>query len=194
MKILIACEFSGRVRDAFRSRGHEAVSCDLLPCDGDSTFHLLGNCIPVISEGWDLVIMHPPCTALAVSGNAWYGKGRPKHSDRDIAIRWTMDLWELALANSPKVCMENPVGVLPIRPSQYIQPYEFGHAESKKTGLWLYGLPLLRSTNVLQKPKGTVWNNQTKSGQNKLGPSKDRWKLRSLTYQGIADAMAEQWG
>tara|TARA_R110002050_G_scaffold45344_15_gene107550 strand:+ start:1126 stop:1560 length:435 start_codon:yes stop_codon:yes gene_type:complete len=137
--------------------------------------------------------MHPPCTALAVSGNAWYGSGMPKHDQRLEAIQWTVDLWNLATSVCAKVCMENPVGVLPIKPAQYVQPWMFGHAESKKTGLWLHGLPELKSTQLLDKPACGYWDNQTPSGQNKLGPSLDRAKIRSTTYQGIASAMAQQW-
>ena len=185
MKILVACEYSGTVRDAFLKRGHDAVSCDLLPCDRGPSQHIQGDCIPVITLGWDLIIMHPPCTALAVSGNRWYGKGMPKHEDREEAIRWTMALWELAKQHSPKVAMENPVGVLPVKPTQYIQPWQFGHGETKKTGLWLHNLPPLEPTSIVEGREQRLW---------KLPPSADRWKIRSETFKGIAEAMAEQWG
>jgi hypothetical protein len=142
--------------------------------------------------------MHPPCTALAVSGNAWYGKGQPKYQQRLDAVKWTKELWERCLDVSDRVCFENPVGVLAklggFEKPQYIQPYQFGHPESKKTGLWLHNLPELTPTSILEKPECGYWDNQTPSGQNKLPPHLDRWKMRSKTYQGIADAMAEQWG
>jgi len=194
MRVLVACEYSGKVREAFRVLGHDAYSCDLLPADDDSQYHYTGDCWPVITEGWDLIIMHPPCTALAVSGNRWYGTGMPKNSERAEAIEWTLALFEHAKKHAEKVAFENPVGVLPIKPTQYVQPYQFGHAESKKTGLWLYNLPPLKPTNIVHKPECGYWDNQTPSGQNKLSPSADRWKIRSETYQGIADAMAQQWG
>ena len=155
---------------------------------------LKGDCWPIIAQGWDLIIMHPPCTALAVSGNAHYGTGKPKNHLRAEAIEWTLSLYDHAKQYAPRVAFENPVGVLPVKPTQYVQPYQFGHPESKKTGLWLHNLPPLTDTNTLPKPERGYWDNQTPSGQNKLAPSADRWKIRSTTYQGIADAMAEQWG
>ena len=194
MKVLIACEYSGAVREAFRKRGHDAYSCDLLPADDGSQYHYKGDCWPIIAQGWDLIIMHPPCTALAVSGNAHYGTGKPKNHLRAEAIEWTLSLYDHAKQYAPRVAFENPVGVLPVKPTQYVQPYQFGHPESKKTGLWLHNLPPLTDTNTLPKPERGYWDNQTPSGQNKLAPSADRWKIRSTTYQGIADAMAEQWG
>jgi len=184
MRVLIACESSGRVRQAFRELGHDAYSNDLLPADDSSPFHILGDCVSTISLGWDLIIMHPPCTALCVSGNRWYGRGAPKHDARLRSITWTMRLWELALSNASAVAMENPVGVLPLPPTQYIQPWQFGHGETKKTGLWLHNLPLLRPTDVVGGRKQAVW---------RMAPSADRWKKRSVTYQGIAAAMAAQW-
>ena len=197
MNILVAYESSGTVREAFRKASHNAWSCDLQPADDGSTYHFQGDVEEWISDPalkrWDLIIMHPPCTALCVSGNAHYGTGKPKHQQRLDAIEYTLRMFELAKANADAVCMENPVGVLPIKASQYVQPYEFGHAESKKTGLWLHNLPKLQPTNVLEKPTCGHWDNQTPSGQNKLGPSPDRWKIRSKTYAGIAQAMAEQF-
>ena len=184
MNVLIGCEYSGRVRDAFISKGHDAVSCDLLPTDAQGP-HIQGDVMQAIrSRQWDLIIMHPPCTALAVSGNRWYGKGMPKQDERLKAIRWTMALWELAKHHSDRVCMENPVGVLPMPPTQYIQPWQFGHGETKKTGLWLHNLPPLVPTNVVEGREQRIW---------KLPPSADRWKIRSETYKGIAEAMADQW-
>jgi hypothetical protein len=185
MRVLITCEYSAIVRDAFIAKGHDAMSCDLLPTDAPGP-HIEGDCIPVIKEWeWDLIIMHPPCTALAVSGNRWYGKDMAKHSERLNSIKWTMALWDLAISNCSLVCMENPVGVLPIKPSQYIQPWQYGHGETKKTGLWLYGLPKLKPTEVVEGREQRIW---------KLPPSADRWKIRSTTFTGIAQAMADQWG
>ena len=198
MNILIAYESSGTVREAFRKAGHNAWSCDLQPADDGSNYHFQGDVEEWISDPalkrWDLIIMHPPCTALAVSGNAHYGTGKAKHQQRIDAIEYTLRVFELAKANADRVCMENPVGVLPIKASQYIQPHEHGHAESKKTGLWLHNLPCLRPTRLMYKPACGYWDNQTPSGQNKLGPSPDRWKIRSKTYEGIAQAIADQWG
>jgi site-specific DNA-cytosine methylase len=200
MRVLVAFESSGQVRQAFRDRGHNAWSCDLLPADDGSPYHLQLDAAEAITmpnidgRDWDLIIMHPPCTALCVSGNAHYGTGKPKHQKRVEAIAYTMELFEKAKHCAAMVCMENPVGVLPIKASQYVQPFEFGHAESKKTGLWLHNLPKLAPTEVISKPPCGHWDNQTPSGQNKLGPSADRWKIRSKTYSGIAEAMADQWG
>jgi hypothetical protein len=198
VNILVAYESSGTVRQAFRKAGHNAWSCDLQPADDGSNYHLQGDVEEWISDPvikrWDMIIMHPPCTALAVSGNAHYGTGKPKHQQRIEAIEYTLRVFELAKANADRVCLENPVGVLPIKASQYIQPYEHGHAESKKTGLWLHNLPCLRPTRLMYKPACGYWDNQTPSGQNKLGPSPDRWKIRSKTYEGIAQAIADQWG
>lgn len=184
MKVLVACEYSGRVRDAFIANGHDAISCDLLPTDSPGP-HIQGDAMHAISKGWDLIIMHPPCTALAVSGNRWYGKGMVKHDQRLESIRWTMDLWEHAKLNSDSVCMENPVGVLPIQPTQYIHPWQFGHGETKKTGLWLHNLQPLEPTEIVDGREQRIW---------KLPPSVDRWKIRSTTFEGIAKAMADQWG
>jgi len=196
MNVLVAYESSGTVREAFRNLGHNAWSCDLQPADDNSRYHLKTDADFVMKDGfgfYDLIIMHPPCTALAVSGNAHYGTGKPKHDQRLEAIDYTVGMFELAKSVARYVCMENPVGVLPIKASQYVQPYEYGHPESKKTGLWLHNLPRLEPTDILPKPDCGHWGNQTPSGQNKLGPSENRWKIRSKTYQGIADAMAQQW-
>jgi len=196
MNVLIAYESSGTVREAFRKLGHEAWSCDLQPADDGSRYHLAVDAKYAITDGfgyYDLIIMHPPCTALCVSGNAHYGTLKPKHDQRLEAIDYTLEMFELAKSVARFVCMENPVGVLPIKASQYVQPYEYGHPDSKKTGLWLHNLPRLEPTEVIPKPDCGHWDNQTPSGQNKLGPSENRWKIRSKTYQGIADAMAQQW-
>jgi hypothetical protein len=201
MRVLVACEYSGVVRDAFTARGHEAMSCDLLPSVSAGPHHrgdvLLDG---ILAKPWDLLIAHPPCTYLTNSGVRWlYAK--PGVFDLD---RWTkmmqardffMSFW--AAQHIPRICIENPVphGHAALPPyTQTIQPYQFGHPESKRTCLWLKGLPPLQPTNVLTKEPGTPWKNQTPSGQNKYGPSADRWKLRSTTYTGIAQAMAEQWG
>ena len=197
MKILVACEFSGVVREAFRKRGHAAYSNDLLPADDSSPHHIQGDCREAIaSDRWDLIIMHPPCTALTVAGNSTYGEGKARYNERLEAVAWTVSLWELAKKHSASVAMENPVGVLPrlggLKASQYIQPYMFGHMEQKKTGLWLHNLPpLVETENVydqmMELPK------RERERLHYLPPSPDRWKIRSTTYQGIADAMAEQW-
>ncbi len=184
MRVLVACEYSGRVRDAFINSGHSAISCDLLPTDAPGP-HIQGDAMHAISEGWDLIIMHPPCTALAVSGNRWYGAGMPKNHERQQAIKWTVALWNHAKANASMVCMENPVGVLPMPPTQYIQPWQFGHGETKKTGLWLHNLKPLVPTKIVEGREQRIW---------KLPPSADRWKIRSTTFEGIAKAMADQWG
>lgn len=197
MRILVACEYSGTVRDAFIKRGHDSVSCDLLPTDNPGP-HIQGDCVDVIKQGWDIIVMHPPCTALTVAGNSTYGEGQQKYSERLKAVDWTVEIWNLAKEYARiGVCMENPVGVLPrmggIKPTQYVQPYMFGHLEQKKTGLWLDRLPPLKATdNVYQEmmklPK------RDRERLHYLPPSPDRWKIRSTTYQGIADAMADQWG
>lgn len=183
--VLVACEFSGIVRDAFAAHGHDAWSNDVLPSERAGN-HIQGDCMEAIAcREWDLIVMHPPCTALAVSGNRWYGKGQPKHDERIAAIDWTVKLWDTACAVSDRVCMENPVGVLPMKPTQYVQPWQFGHGETKKTGLWLHGLPPLTPTQVVDGREGRVW---------RMPPSETRWMERSRTYTGIAEAMADQWG
>ena len=190
-RLLVACEYSGRVREAFRKRGWDAWSCDLLPAEDGSPYHMQASVESVLGQGWDMMIAHPPCTHLAVSGARWF-----KDKQREQAE--ALDFVRLLLgAPIPKIALENPVSVISSRirkPDQIIQPWMFGHPEQKSTCLWLKGLPLLMATDVLPRPASGRWANQTPSGQNKLGPSPDRWKERSRTYQGIADAMAEQWG
>jgi hypothetical protein len=186
------------VRNAFLSLGHTAYSNDILPAEDNSPNHIQGDVTKAIkSRTWDLIILHPPCTYLTSSGLHW-NKRRPERAVlTEEAITWTAELWNLALEHSARVALENPIGCLSTRwmkPTQIIQPWMFGHPESKATCLWLHNLPKLSSTNELAKPAGGRWQNQTASGQNKLPPSKDRWKLRSKTYQGVADAMALQWG
>ena len=195
MRVLIACEHSGTVRDAFRALGHDAVSCDLLPSEVPGPHHQ-GNVADIIGDGWDLLIAHPPCTYLASSGLHWNGRIEGRSEKTELAAAFAAELWNAPI---PRICIENPVGCLPRfigSASQWIQPHQFGHDASKKTGLWLKGLPLLTPTADVAprmidgKPR---WANQTDSGQNRLGPSPERWKLRSKTYEGIATAMAEQW-
>lgn len=197
-RILIACESSGTVREAFRARGFDAWSCDLLPADDGSEFHIQGDALDALdNQWWDLVIAHPPCTYLSASGLHW-NKRRPARAlQTEDAVRFFMEFAGLAVPTA----IENPVGLMSTRwrkPDQIIQPYQFGDDASKATCLWLTnGLPKLQHTGYVEprmvngKPR---WSNQTDSGQNRLPPSKDRWKERSKTYSGIAQAMAEQWG
>jgi hypothetical protein len=191
MKVLIACEFSGIVREAFKARGHDAWSCDLLPTEIPGQ-HIQDGVELHLDEHWDLMIAHPPCTYLAGSGLHWNKriKGRSKLTHQAMLFVFT-----LLDANIPKIALENPVGCISTnyqKPNQIIQPYMFGHPESKKTCLWLKNLPLLKPTNMLAARKR--WENQTPSGQNRLGPSPARARDRSRTYLGIANAMADQWG
>lgn len=192
MRVLIACEFSGTVRDAFTALGYEAMSCDLLPTEVPGS-HYEGPVQDVLREGWDLMIAHPPCTYLCASGLHW-NKRRPERAQQ---TEEALDFVRLLLdAPIPRIALENPIGCISTRirkPNQTIQPWQFGHAESKATCLWLKGLPLLEPTAIVEKPTSGHWDNQTPSGQNKLGPSADRWKLRSKTYQGIAKAFATQY-
>jgi len=188
MKVLIACEFTGTVRRAFREAGHNAWSCDLLPAE-DGGPHILGDVRQVLTADWDLMIAHPPCTHLAVSGARHFHRKQAEQAEALAFVQTLMD------APIKRIALENPVSVISTRirkPDQIIQPYQFGHPESKKTCLWLKGLNPLQPTEVMQM-RGR-WENQTPSGQNKLGPSPDRWKIRSKTYPGIAHAMATQWG
>lgn len=191
MKILIACESSGVVRRAFRSLGHDAWSCDILPADDEDSHHFQCDVRIMLGHSWDMMIAHPPCTHLAASGARWF---KDKKQEQEESLSFVQLLLE---AKIERVALENPIGIISSRirkPDQIIQPWMFGHPESKKTCLWLKGLPLLKPTNVLELPDRGYWDNQTPSGQNKLGPSADRWKIRSKTYEGIAMAMASQWG
>ena len=191
MKVLVACEFSGVVRDAFTRKGHDAWSCDLLPSETRGQ-HYQGDVKDLLDTEWDLIIAHPPCTDLAVSGARYFEQKR-KTGQQQKSINFFM---LLALANCPHICIENPIGIMSTiwrKPDQIIQPWQFGHPESKATCLWLTNIPKLVPTNILEKPESGRWSNQTPSGQNKLGPSDDRWLIRSRTYIGIAEAMSSQW-
>lgn len=197
MRVLVACEFSGVVRQAFRKRGHEAFSCDILSSEDNSNFHFEGDVREQLHKQWDLMIAHPPCTYICSSGLHWNKRVDGRSAQTEKALDFVRALMAAPIG---KKCIENPVGCISTRikpASQYIQPYNFGHDASKKTGLWLQNLPKLRPTKYIS-PRivngKERWSNQTDSGQNKLGPSDDRWAERSITYQGIADAMAEQWG
>jgi hypothetical protein len=182
LKILIACEYSGTVRDAFITMGHDVISCDLLPTESPGP-HYQGDMFDLDLTSFDLIIAHPPCTALCVSGNRHYAG---THARIDAA-GFVRKIWRIPV---DKMCIENPVGVIntliPEMPRpQYIQPWQFGHGETKKTGLWLRGLPPLKPTNIVNGREYRIW---------KMPPSEDRGKLRSKTYPGIAEAMATQWG
>jgi hypothetical protein len=190
MKVLVACEFSGVVRDAFTALGHEAWSCDLLPSERPG-LHIQGDVLSVVDRGWDLMIAHPPCTHLAVSGARWFAAKQVEQAEALDFVRALLD------APIERIALENPVSIISSRirkPDQIIQPWQFGHPESKTTCLWLKNVPKLRPTKILPLPPSGRWQNQTPSGQNKLGPRPDRWKDRSRTLCGIAQAMAEQWG
>ena len=195
MRVLVACEYSGTVRDAFIAKGHDAMSCDLLPTDSPGP-HYQGDVFDIIGDGWDLMIAHPPCTYLSVSGMHWTHRGLRDPQLTEDALDFVKRLLDAPIE---KIALENPISIISSRirkPDQIIQPYMFGHDASKKTCLWLKNLPLLTPTQMVE-PKvingKRIWGNQTASGQNKLPPSKDRWKIRSKTYEGIAAAMAEQW-
>jgi len=183
MKVLVACEYSGRVRDAFIAKGHDAWSCDLLPTDVDGP-HFQCDVADIIDNDWDLMICHPPCTHLAVSG-ARHFAAKKASGVQDEALDFVRMLLN---ANIPKIALENPISIISSRirkPDQIIQPWQFGHGETKATCLWLKNLPKLEPTNIVEGRSDRI---------HKMPPSPDRWKLRSTTYQGIADAMAEQWG
>jgi len=197
MRVLIACEYSGAVRDAFLDRGHYAMSCDLLDCESlQSGDHYRGDVRDILDNGWDLMIAHPPCTYLCSSGLHW----NTRVPGRQALTVEALDFIRLLLgAPIPRIAIENPVGCISTqirKPDQIIQPYMFGDDASKQTCLWLKNLPALISTETVE-PRiidgKKRWGNQTDSGQNKLPPSADRWKIRSTTYAGIAKAMADQW-
>ena len=177
----MACEFSGIVRDAFIMEGHDAWSCDLIETESPGP-HIQGDVLEILENNWDIMIAHPPCTHLAVSGARWF---KDKRKEQAQALEFVR-----ALLNAPiyKIALENPVSIISTqirKPDQYIQPWMFGHGETKKTGLWLKNLPLLKSTHIVEGREGRVWREP---------PGINRWKNRSRTYLGIARAMASQWG
>lgn len=184
MRVLVACEYSATVRDAFRKRGHDAWSCDLLPTEGDPRFHYQGDVFKFLAGSlqFDLLIAHPPCTHLAVSGARWF---KDKLVEQAEALEFVQRLLD---APVEKIALENPISIISSRirkPTQIIQPWQFGHGETKATCLWLKNLPPLVPTKIVDGREARV---------HKMAPGPDRWKERSRTYQGIADAMAEQWG
>ena len=198
MRILIACEFSGIVRDAFIAKGHDAISCDLLPTERPGP-HIVGDVLAVLDDGWDMMIAHPPCTHIAVSGAAWF-KQKRADGRQQAAIEFFM---AFANANIPLMAIENPVCIMSTqwrKPDQIIQPYEYGHKARKATCLWLKGLPKLTPTNIVEPKlytdrKGRTYSKDFVFDENgKWTRFRRQGKRRSVTYQGIADAMAEQWG
>lgn len=202
MKVLIACEYSGRVRDAFRAKGHDAWSCDLLDTEVDGP-HIIGDVLPIAYSGdWDLMIAHPPCTYLTNSGTTWlYNKDGTKNEERWQNMREAADFFR-ALYNAPisKKALENPIQHKHAREAhgcgkatQYVQPWWFGHPEQKATGLWLQNLPPLTKTNEV-KAEMMALPDRERQRLFHLPPSEDRWKIRSRTFEGLASAMAEQWG
>ena len=198
MRVLVACEYSGTVRDAFRARGHDAWSCDILPTDADPSWHIQGDAIEVAyGQDWDLMIAHPPCTYLTNSGVTWLHKDPTRWAKLDDAAAFFKRLYDAPI---PRKCIENPImhkyakeRIGGIKQSQVIQPWMFGHMEQKATCLWLQGLPELKPTNNVKEQMMALPDNE-RQRLHYLPPSADRWKLRSTTFKGIADAMAEQWG
>ena len=181
MKVLVACEYSGRVRDAFIAGGHEAMSCDLLPTDAPGP-HYQGDVRDILGDGWDLMVAHPPCTHLAVSGARWFKERVQEQAEALEFVRLLM------AAPIPSIAVENPISIISSKirkPDQVIQPWQFGHGETKATCLWLKNLPKLTPTNIVDGRENRI---------HRMPPSADRWKKRSETYQGIASAMAQQWG
>lgn len=180
-RVLVACEFSGIVRDAFSARGHDAWSCDLLPTERPGQ-HIQGDVLAVLGDGWDLMIAHPPCTHLAVSGARWF---KDKQQEQTEALDFVRQLLDAPI---PRIALENPVSIISSqirRPDQIIQPWQFGHGETKATCLWLKGLWPLVPTNVVAGREARV---------HRMPPGPDRWRERSRTFEGIAAAMADQWG
>lgn len=180
-RLLVACEFSGTVRDAFAARGWEAWSCDLLPSEKPGN-HIQGDVLSILNDGWDLMVSHPPCTHLAVSGARWF---KDKIQEQAEALNFVR---LLLAAPIRRIALENPISVISSKirkPDQVIQPWQHGHGETKATCLWLKNLPLLKPSNVVDGREQRIW---------KLPPGENRWKERSRTFQGIADAIAKQWG
>lgn len=188
MAILVGCEESGILTKAFRDRGYEAYSCDLKPTRGLTEYHFQEDVMTVVpSARWDLIILHPDCTAMALSGNTWYGQGKPKYHERQAAVDWTLNLWRLAKQFSHRVALENPRSVIfqYMWNVQYVQPWQFGHGEVKKTGFALHNLPHLIPTRIVTGRKPRV---------HEMGQRASRKQDRSETYLGIAQAIAYQWG
>lgn len=184
MRVLVACEYSGRVREAFRAKGHDAWSCDLLPSEDNSPYHYQTDVDIFLKGDWDLMIAHPPCTHLAVSG-ARHFKEKRESGVQQAALDFVL---KLMTAPIPRIAIENPISIISShirKPDQIIQPWMFGHGETKATCLWLKNLPKLTPTNIVDGREARV---------HRMAPGPDRWKERSRTYQGIADAMAETWG
>jgi hypothetical protein len=195
MKILVACEESQKVTIAFRNKGHEAYSCDIIQCSGGKPeWHILGDCREAIkSKIWDLIILHCPCTYTALCGNRWYYNSPL----RKEGIEFCKECYLLALSVCKNVVLEQPKTIMQKyigKKTQKIQPYEYGHRESKETWLWINGLPILKPTKIIKLTEGERYENQTPTGQNNVPPGPERGKIRSKTYQGIAEAMAQQWG
>ena len=181
MRVLVACEYSATVREAFKARGHYAMSCDLLPTEIPG-LHYEGNVLDILSDGWDLMVAHPPCTHLAVSGARWF---KEKQEEQQEALKFVRQLLDAPIE---KIALENPISIISTKirkPDQIIQPWMFGHGETKATCLWLKNLPNLIPTNIVEGREARI---------HKMGPSPERWKERSRTFTGIAQAMAEQWG
>jgi len=181
VRVLVACEYSATVREAFKARGHYAMSCDLLPTEIPG-LHYEGNVLDILSDGWDLMVAHPPCTHLAVSGARWF---KEKQEEQQEALKFVRQLLDAPIE---KIALENPISIISTKirkPDQIIQPWMFGHGETKATCLWLKNLPNLIPTNIVEGREARI---------HKMGPSPERWKERSRTFTGIAQAMAEQWG
>ena len=196
MNVLVGCEFSGVVRDAFRRKGHNAISCDLLPTEAPGPHHQ-GDIYEMLDHKWDMIIIHPDCTAVCNAGNRHYGKGKEFYYERLASVEWIKKLWRKCRLMCPKICFENPAGVLPalagLPVPHFVQPYWFGHPEQKRTGLYLHGLPELVPTDMVYEEMMALPRHK-REAVFYMGPSADRWKLRATTYWGIGDAMAKQWG
>ena len=188
MAVLVGCEESQTVCRAFRAVDIESFSCDINPTRGNPQWHYQCDIVEVLmSRRWSLAILHPDCTAMAVSGNRWYGRGMPRHPERLAQVEWTKRLWILAKKQADRVALENPVSVIfsELPNVHYIQPWQFGHGETKKTGFALHNLPPLTATNIVEGREQKIW---------KMAPSKTRKRDRSKTFPGVAEAMADQWG